>query len=61
MLLGIINLALLAGALLCVLLLVYGSYQVLKFLFWEEGFGRVIAWLVDRRPADLDEYAPYAE
>ncbi|MGH6630604.1 MAG: hypothetical protein ACREB3_12800 [Burkholderiales bacterium] len=61
MLVGIINLALLAGAALCVLLLVHGSYQVLKFLFWEEGFRRMIVWLVDRRPADPDEYAPYAE
>ena len=61
MLVGFINLALLAGAVLCVMLLVCGGYQVLKFLFWEPGFRRMIAWLVDRRPEDLDEYVPYAE
>ena len=61
MLVGFINLALLAGAVLCVMLLVCGCYQVLKFLFWEQGFSRVVAWLVDRRPEDLDKYVPYAE
>ena len=61
MLIGIINLALLAGTGLCVLLFVHGSYQVVKLLFWNQGFRRVIARLVLHEPADLDEYAEYAE
>ena len=57
----IIYLALVAGAGLCVLLFVYGSYRVVKLLFWKPGFRRVITRLVLHRSAVLDEYAHYAE
>lgn len=56
MLYGIINLALLMGAALCVWLLAYSSYQVVKFLFRREGLRRVIARLTPNDSVHLTEY-----
>jgi hypothetical protein len=54
---GIINLALLTGAALCVWFLAYGSYHVVKFLFGREGLRRVIARLALYESTHLDQYA----
>ena len=54
---GIINLALLSGAVLCVSLLAHGSCQVVKFLFEREGLRRVLARIADYQSAHLDQYA----
>ena len=54
---GIINLALLTGAALCVSLLAYGSYQGVKFLFEKEGLRRVLARIAYYESAHLDQYA----
>ena len=57
MLEGIVNLALLTGAALCVWLLAYGSYQLVKFLFGGEGLRRVIARLDLYESTHLTQYA----
>ena len=57
MLEGIINLALLTGAALCVWLLAYGSYLIVKSLFGEEGRRRLIARLAVCESKQLTQYA----